>query len=142
MYIIHSQLADDANRLDHKTFLCQFISALLGRAAAFKYGRTRTAITKANKGGGKYRKRQRMSTSAPALPKGRLLGKKEDHTVTIQKITYNNNANIALFWLLWIEKIKLRNRKRLKGLQGCVLHAMFTFARSTLKSIMKRIVIM
>ena len=85
MYIIHLQLLDDANQLDHKTFLCEFISALLGRAAAFKYGKTRTAIMKANKGVGKFRKRQRMSASAPSLPKAHLLGKKEDHTVTIDK---------------------------------------------------------
>ena len=106
MYIIHLQLLDDANQLDHKTFLCEFISALLGRAAAFKYGKTRTAITKANKGVGKFRKHQRMSASAPSLPKARLLGKKEDHTVTI----YKNNVQQQCQYCSFLAAVDRKNK--------------------------------
>ena len=63
----------------HKTFLRDFVDALIGRGDAEKFGNTRKAKARARTPS--PNKRHRVSKTRPSLPIQRFRGNKEDHVV-------------------------------------------------------------
>lgn len=80
-FIICNKAEGGLDRI-HKTYLECWIEALLGRASAIQYGRTRAARVFAIDKSPIDKKTFRMSLKHPSLQKERLQGNREDHIVS------------------------------------------------------------
>ena len=84
--VYHNMTTNDnnnLNKLTHKMFICEFISALLGRAASKIHGKTRKAGAKSGPLTSPISKKRRINQNHPELPPERLNGNRGEHVIAM-----------------------------------------------------------